>query len=328
MLHRGIEITKTVGDIRAAVDAWQEGYRSAAQADRGRRLLNRSTGAGWRPLLTDEVNALVLNLSFVLLSEKVALWADDEEPVDTRVWRRVTRYLRGNRYGRREGRYVVRLYGARSHPIAITANALAVQRPDVRLGDLYGALAFDMIGVTDRRGPWAPAAARRVGQCLLGSLARDHRLELRVSAGPEELLFGIQADHDQVQPQRRLDRYTETVVSAFQAEGYHCGLPATVARNARLIPLARKRALRPALVLLPDAGRPADAVSDDAADVVLLPTARVIADYGQVIACTPTRALRAAADAAHVRLRPFEDLLRAHNRRALVSAVRDLAANG
>lgn len=318
--------TRTIGDIRAATEAWQLAYRDAAEADRGRRLLNRAAGVSWRSLLTDEVNALVLNLSFVLLAERIALWADDREPVPQRVWQRVRRFLRGNRYGQRDGRYLVRLYGTRSHPLAVTAGTLAGLHPDVRIGDLYGALGFDLVGVSDRRGPWSAAAARRIGQSLLQSLARDHRLELRVSATPDELLVGIQADHDRVQPPQRLGRYTEAVVNAFRSEGYDCGRPAPVARNAQVIPLARRRPLRPALVLLPDDGRVEGGAAGADHDVVLLPTARVFEAYGQVIAAAPSRTLTSAADAAQVRLRRFEEVLRDHNRRTLESAVRGLGA--
>jgi len=322
--------TRTIGDVRAATEHWQLEYRDAAEADRGGRLLSRAAGVAWRSLLVDEVNALVLNLSFVLLSERVALWDDAGQPVPPRVWQRLLRYLRSNRYGQQTGRYLVSLHGAGTHPLAITAGSLAGARPDVRVGDLYGALGFDLVGVSDRSGPWSRGSARRVGQSLLEALGRDHRLELRVSLGADELLVGIQTDHDRVEPLERLDRATEAVANALRSNGRACGAPELVARNARALPLAGggtpdgKGDPRPILVLLPEDGRRGDVVPSREHDLVLLPTPRVLADYAEVVALTQTRALAAAAQRAGVPITSFDELLREHHRRTLEWAIRDL----
>lgn len=316
--------TRTIGDVRAATETWQLAYRDAAAADRGGRLLSRAAGVAWRSLLVDEVNALVLNLSFVLLSEQVALWDDAQQPVPTRVWQRVQRYLRANRYGESSGRYAVSLHGAGTHPLGLTAGSLAGTRPDVRVGDLYGALGFDLVSVSDRSSPWSGAAARRVGQALLAALGRDHRLELRVSLGPDELLVGVQTDHDRLPPHERLDRATEAVVGALRSDGRACGPFEVVARNARAVPLTGESVARPVLVVLPENGRRGEVLPSTEHDLVLLPTPRVLADYSQVIAVAQSRALVTAAERAGVPLRSLDELLQEHNRRTLEWAVRGL----
>ncbi len=312
--------TRTVGELRGAIDQWREGFLGAACLDGGRHLLHLPCGDAVLDAATRELDLFLANLSFCLLDHGVALWAEDDAAIPAGAWTNLLRHLRDNRYGQDQRRYVLELHRSGLPTVALGASSLSAQPSQARLGELFAASPFLSVTVRDRLRTWTRHAAGRGGRAVVESLDRDQNLSLDLGFHGDEMHCEVRRDHDRVERDEQLQAHAETVSGALGRQGFLCGEPRPVASNAARVPMARSKRLADALLLLP-AHRAASR-----GEIVLLATPRVLESYGLLIAPSPGQALAATARKAGVPLLAFEELIRNDNQERLRIAARGLPA--
>lgn len=315
---------RTVADLRRAVDRWEKSYRKATRADAGRGLEQWQPGVSL-PLdqrIEEQVNGVLLNLSFGLLEEQVVPWAPDDERVTGRCWRRVQRYLRLNEYTGGDARYLVTFERPSDPPVTIQCESLQGCARDLRLGDLYDVLAFHRIVVRPTGPRWPAHRVQRLGETLVRGLMENHTLDLDFSVDGRELCIDVTADHDLVDPRDRPLHFVDAVARSLSFAGFECGTPRAIARNAYAVPLRRGRRTKPALVVLPPIPQ---SQREPDENVLLLTTAPVLSDFGQVVALRLRSSLLDQAASVGLRVTSFDVMLQNHHIQRLEAAVDAMA---